>query len=131
MSTEVVIATIVNNYTERSSAVFGECTREIKDDLKTLGAKYNPSLTLNGVKHAGWFFSKDKLAQVEELLLANHITIQNGTRSSSSSPTSASSASSPQLSLDWLKKSIIKALADPNTHDELFAFMEMRVLHPN
>jgi len=50
-------------YSDKSIAVIGN-TLEYKDILKDLGGKYNPNLTINGSKTAGWIFSKKKYEQV-------------------------------------------------------------------
>lgn len=57
-------------YSERSYAIFGEGTKAIKDELKTLGCKYNRFLTdpRTGEKKAGWIFSIGKLDKIKELL---------------------------------------------------------------
>lgn len=41
------------DYSEKAIAVFGE-TKAIKDQLKELGGRFNPSLNYNGGKRAGW-----------------------------------------------------------------------------
>lgn len=51
------------NYSEKAFAVVGD-TREIKDLLKKNGGRFNPALTINGVKCAGWIFSKKSLQAV-------------------------------------------------------------------
>lgn len=55
-------------YSEKSIAVVGEGTKEIKDDLKRLGARFNPSLTIDGGKRAGWIFPISKKEKVEKLI---------------------------------------------------------------
>ena len=57
-------------YSDRSYALFGEGTKSIKDELKTLGCKYNRGLTdpKTGEKRAGWIFSIGKLEKIKELL---------------------------------------------------------------
>lgn len=54
-------------YSEKAIAVFGE-TKEIKDQLKELGGKFNPALKYNGEKRAGWIFSKKQADKVRALL---------------------------------------------------------------
>lgn len=56
------------NYSEKAFAVVGD-TREIKDLLKGNGGRFNPSLTVNGVKCAGWIFSKKSLQAVRLALI--------------------------------------------------------------
>lgn len=55
------------DYSEKALAVFGE-TKEIKDQLKKLGGRFNPSLKHNGEKRAGWIFSKKQAEAVRELV---------------------------------------------------------------
>lgn len=55
------------DYSEKALAVFGE-TKEIKDQLKDLGGRFNPSLKHNGEKRAGWIFSKKQAEAVRELV---------------------------------------------------------------
>ena len=47
----------VVEYSAKAVAVFGE-TKAIKDELKAMGGRFNPKLTFNGKKLAGWIFSK-------------------------------------------------------------------------
>ena len=55
------------DYSEKAVAVFGE-TKAIKDQLKELGGRFNPSLNYNGEKRAGWIFSKKQADKVKELI---------------------------------------------------------------
>ena len=55
------------DYSERSIAVIGE-TKDIKEQLKELGGRWNPNLTIDGVKAKGWIFSKNKEASVRKLI---------------------------------------------------------------
>ena len=55
------------DYSEKAVAVFGE-TKAIKEQLKELGGRFNPSLNYNGEKRAGWIFSKKQADKVEELI---------------------------------------------------------------
>lgn len=54
-------------YSEKAIAVFGE-TKEIKETLKSLGGRFNPSLTYNEEKKAGWIFSAKKENEIRETL---------------------------------------------------------------
>ena len=54
------------DYSEKSIAVFGD-TKSVKEQLKKLGGRFNPSLNYNGEKRAGWVFSKRKADKVKEL----------------------------------------------------------------
>lgn len=55
------------DYSEKAIAVFGD-TKAIKDQLKELGGRFNPSLNYNGEKRAGWIFSKKQADKVKELI---------------------------------------------------------------
>jgi hypothetical protein len=55
------------DYSEKALAVFGD-TRPIKDKLKALGGRFNPKLTHEGIKKAGWIFSKSKGQELKNLL---------------------------------------------------------------
>ena len=57
----------VVEYSEKAVAVFG-ATKAIKEHLKELGGRFNPSLSYNGTKRAGWIFSKKQADKVRELL---------------------------------------------------------------
>jgi hypothetical protein len=58
---------LIVDYSEKALAVFGD-TRPIKEDLKALGGRFNPKLTHESEKKAGWIFSKSKEQQVRNLL---------------------------------------------------------------
>jgi hypothetical protein len=58
---------LIVDYSEKALAVFGD-TRPVKDELKALGGRFNPKLTHNEKKQAGWIFSKAKGQQVRNLL---------------------------------------------------------------
>ena len=55
------------HYSEKALAVFGD-TKPIKDQLKALGGRFNPALTHENEKKAGWIFSKSKEQEVKNLL---------------------------------------------------------------
>ena len=55
------------DYSEKAIAVFGE-TKEIKEQLKEFGGKFNPSLRYGEGKRAGWIFSKKQADKVRALL---------------------------------------------------------------
>ena len=55
------------NYSEKSIAVLGE-TKPIKEHLSAIGGKWNPSLTHNGEKVAGWIFVTSKREEVKKVL---------------------------------------------------------------
>lgn len=57
----------VVDYSEKAIAVFGD-TKAIKEQLKELGGRFNPSLNYNGEKRAGWIFSKKQSDKVKELI---------------------------------------------------------------
>jgi hypothetical protein len=58
---------VVVDYSEKAVAVFGD-TKAVKEELKTLGGRFNPFLTREGQKQAGWIFPKTKKTEVESLL---------------------------------------------------------------
>lgn len=62
------------DYSEKAFAVVGD-TREIKDILKQHGGRFNPSLTVDGSKCAGWIFSKKNLDAVRLALIG--FTVQD------------------------------------------------------
>lgn len=55
------------DYSEKAIAVFGD-TKAIKEQLKELGGRFNPSLNYNGEKRTGWIFSKKQADKVKELI---------------------------------------------------------------
>lgn len=57
----------VVDYSEKAIALFGN-TKDIKEQLKELGGRFNPSLKYNGGKRAGWIFSKKQADKVRALL---------------------------------------------------------------
>ena len=59
------------DYSEKAIAVFGE-TKEIKEQLKELGGKFNPALKYNDEKRAGWIFSKKQAKKVRALLAPSY-----------------------------------------------------------
>jgi hypothetical protein len=58
---------IIVDYSEKALAVFGD-TKPIKDDLKAMGGRFNPKLSYNGGKNAGWIFTKSKENELRNLL---------------------------------------------------------------
>lgn len=57
----------VVGYSEKAIALFGN-TKDIKEQLKEMGGRFNPSLKYNGGKRAGWIFSKKQADKVRALL---------------------------------------------------------------
>ncbi|MDL2243866.1 fusion protein, partial [Bacteroidales bacterium OttesenSCG-928-J19] len=55
------------DYSEKALAIFGD-TRPIKDQLKALGGRFNPRLSYNGNKRAGWIFATTKRTELNNLL---------------------------------------------------------------
>lgn len=70
-TTEAIIGnyTIVD-YSEKAVAIFGD-TKAIKDQLASLGGRFNMYLTLNGKKCAGWIFPKNKEDELRRLVNLN------------------------------------------------------------
>lgn len=60
------------DYSEKAIAVFGD-TKAIKEQLKELGGRFNPSLNYNGEKRAGWIFSKKKADEVRNLMASGKV----------------------------------------------------------
>ncbi|MDR2056996.1 MAG: fusion protein [Dysgonamonadaceae bacterium] len=58
---------IIVDYSEKAIAVFGD-TRPVKDELKALGGRFNPKLSHEGEKRAGWIFSRSKESKLINLL---------------------------------------------------------------
>jgi hypothetical protein len=58
---------VIVDYSEKALAVFGD-TRPVKEQLKASGGRFNPKLTHNGEKKAGWIFPKSKRAEISNLL---------------------------------------------------------------
>jgi uncharacterized iron-regulated protein len=58
---------VIVNYSEKALAIFGD-TRPMKDQLKAMGGRFNPKLSYEGGKRAGWIFSKSKEQEVKSLL---------------------------------------------------------------
>jgi hypothetical protein len=64
--TEIANIEVVE-YSEKAIAVFGN-TKPIKEALKNIGGKFNPYLTKDGAKVAGWIFSKRHQSEVMQLI---------------------------------------------------------------
>jgi hypothetical protein len=58
------------NYTEKSFVLFGEKTKEAKEQLKQLGGRFNPNLTHPETKEklSAWVFSKKALESVQNFI---------------------------------------------------------------
>jgi hypothetical protein len=55
------------DYSEKAIALFGD-TKEIKDLLKAMGGKFNPRLSHNAGKQAGWIFQKSKREELQNVI---------------------------------------------------------------
>ncbi len=55
------------DYSKKAIALFGD-TKEIKDLLKAMGGKFNPRLTYNGGKRAGWIFGLSKRGELNTII---------------------------------------------------------------
>ena len=64
---ETVEGLEIVDYSEKAVAVFGD-TKAIKDELKSIGGKFNPRLNYNGGKRAGWVFPKSKLGELDKFI---------------------------------------------------------------
>ena len=59
-----ILLPYIVQYSDKSIAVFGN-TKPFKDELKSLGGRYNQYLTQNSTKIPGWIFpNKDKDAVI-------------------------------------------------------------------
>jgi hypothetical protein len=58
---------VIVDYSEKALAVFGD-TKQVKEQLKALGGRFNPKLTHERQKQAGWIFSKSKEQELRNLL---------------------------------------------------------------
>jgi hypothetical protein len=58
---------IIVDYSEKAIAVFGD-TRSVKEELKAFGGRFNPKLTHEGDRKAGWIFQKSKEQELRNLL---------------------------------------------------------------
>lgn len=56
------------DYSDKCIVVIGD-TVQIKDRLKAIGGRYNPALTIDGKKTAGWVFSRRRADQLADLLI--------------------------------------------------------------
>ena len=54
-------------YSEKAIAVFGD-TKPYINELKELGGKFNPALTHENEKKAGWIYPKKALEKLQELV---------------------------------------------------------------
>lgn len=68
------VGVYIHDYSPRSIVVLGN-TALYKNLLTSLGGRYNPNLTVDGEKKAGWIFSKNKLSEVEQALLIEMKTV--------------------------------------------------------
>ncbi len=55
------------DYSEKAIALFGD-TKAIKDLLLAMGGRFNPRLSHNDEKQAGWIFSKNKRSELNTIL---------------------------------------------------------------
>ena len=55
------------DYSQKAIALFGD-TKPIKDLLLAIGGKFNPRLTHNGEKKAGWIFQQSKREELETII---------------------------------------------------------------
>jgi hypothetical protein len=58
---------LIVDYSQMALVVFGD-TRPMKEELKALGGRFNPKLTHEGKKQAGWIFQKSKEQELRNLL---------------------------------------------------------------
>ncbi|KAJ3413749.1 Protein artemis [Chytridiales sp. JEL 0842] len=80
------------NYSEKTVAVFGN-TKACKDQLKSMGGKFNMNLSQNGLKVPGWIFPTSQKGDLE-------VWIKNYTPSTSSDPFPTPAPTVPPASKD-------------------------------
>lgn len=68
--TSNILSFEIVDYSEKAVALFGD-TKAIKDLLSAMGGKFNPRLTHNNEKRAGWIFSKTKREELNTILKLN------------------------------------------------------------
>lgn len=93
------IGVTVEQYSAKAVALFGE-TKAIKEHLKTIGARFNPSLTRNGSKVAGWIFSAARLPELLTMLTELATPPQAAAIDTSAATPMAASYGVSQKSLD-------------------------------
>lgn len=57
----------IEDYSDKAIAIFGD-TWNIKDKLKEVGCKYNPSLKRGDKKQPGWIVGKKKREEIEKII---------------------------------------------------------------
>lgn len=57
---------VVENYTEKSFVVYGEETKNMKEEFMKIGGRWNPNLKSHPYK--GWVFSNNNLDEVKKFL---------------------------------------------------------------
>ena len=67
VTTTITGSFFIVDYSPKALAIFGD-TRPIKEQLKALGGRFNPRLTHNEKKEAGWIFQKSKEQEIRGLL---------------------------------------------------------------
>jgi hypothetical protein len=107
------------DYSERSIAVIGD-TKEYKEQLRELGGKYNPGLTVNDQRVAGWIFSKKQQDKVEEFLGLSDGVEEAPTKSAKLTPKAKTPAKST--------KPHIRPVANPV--DDKYQSVSYRVFKP-
>lgn len=73
MKEDTRVSLVLFDYSERSVALFGEETKNMINQLKEIGGKFNPHLTHPETKEkcAGWVFSKNKKDKVMDVCSKN------------------------------------------------------------
>ncbi|KAJ3306653.1 hypothetical protein HDU76_004772 [Blyttiomyces sp. JEL0837] len=98
-------------YSDKCIAVVGQ-TKEIKDDLKSLGGSFNKGLTVDGVKQAGWIFQSAKKDNVISWLKKRAVSgategSESGTpKAETNSTDNGYTSATPSLSSDLDAKAI-------------------------
>jgi len=74
---KAIVAPYIEDYSDRSFAVFGD-TKPFKEELKSLGGRFNKNLKQEGVTMPGWIFPMKNRADVE-MILERSSVISEGT----------------------------------------------------
>ena len=65
----------IHDYTDKSIAVLGD-TKSHSKQLKSLGGRYNPHLTVDGEKVIGWIFKSSDRTKIEDYIKSGGKTLE-------------------------------------------------------
>ena len=66
----------IHDYTDKSIAVLGD-TKPHSKQLKSLGGRYNPHLTVDGEKVIGWIFKSGDRSKVQKYIESGGKTLED------------------------------------------------------